>query len=321
MKPTAWALLACMLVVTQISHAAKDESITLNTPTGELHGSLTLPAGRAPHPVALLIAGSGPTDRDGNNPAAKNDSLKMVAHALAEGGIACVRYDKRGIAASAAAAKSEADLRFRDLVEDAAAWIRLLAKDPRFTSVSVIGHSEGSTIGMMAAQDAPVRTYVSIAGPQLNASAVLRTQLAGKLPPALAQQSEQILVALERGERVDAVPPPLLVLYRPSVQPYLIDWFKVHPLEEIKKLRIPVLILQGDTDIQIPVSAAQALHVAKPEADLVIVEGMNHVLKLVPNDQARQVASYSDPSLPVAPALNEALREFLLAHTGHAANR
>jgi pimeloyl-ACP methyl ester carboxylesterase len=298
------------------TQAAIDQPISLSTPTGELHGSLLLPAEGKSHTVALIIAGSGPTDRNGNSAMTKNDSLRMLAEALANGGIASVRYDKRGIGESAAALTEESKLVFHDLVADAKAWLSLLSADKRFSDVVVIGHSEGSTIGLLAAQESPVRAYVSIAGPALSASQILRSQLAGKLPPDLAANSEQILAALESGKTIQDVPQQLMVLYRPSVQPYLIDWFKVVPTDEMKKLRVPCLILQGDTDIQVPQSAARALHDANPKSEIVLVGGMNHVLKLVPNDQAKQLTSYRDPSLPIAADLADALVRFIRSHAG-----
>jgi pimeloyl-ACP methyl ester carboxylesterase len=304
----------CLLAVAMSSASAgTDQPISLATSSGELHGSLMLPDAKPVRTVALIIAGSGPTDRNGNSPMKANDSLKLLAHALADGGIASLRYDKRGIAASAGALTSESEVVFSDLVADAKAWVARLAADDRFDNVVVIGHSEGATIGLLAAQHEAVRAYVSIAGPGKRAADGLRDQLAGRLPPDLASKSEAILTSLEAGKPVEDVPPQLMVLFRPSVQPYLIDWFKVDPIEEIKKLRVPCLIVQGDTDIQMPVAAAHALHAAMPAAKLVIVEGMNHVLKLVPLDQAKQMASYRDPSLPIAPKLQESIVSFIQA--------
>jgi uncharacterized protein len=321
MRTTFVVTFAVLLSAMSPTHAATDQPFSLSTPSGELHGSLMLPTEGKAQTVALIIAGSGPTDRDGNSAMTRNDSLRMLAEALANGGIASVRYDRRGVAASGAALTDESKLIFHDLVADAKAWLDLLAADKRFSNVVLIGHSEGATIGLLAAQQSAVRAYVSIAGPAMSASQLLRTQLQGKLPPDLAEKSEQILVALESGKTVQDVPPQLMVLYRPSVQPYIIDWFKIVPTDEIKKLRVPCLIVQGDTDIQVPVSAAQALHDANPKTELKIVEGMNHVLKLVPNDQAKQLASYRDASLPLAPELGTIIVKFIHSHTAAAAGR
>jgi uncharacterized protein len=319
----SWSLIAFVLFA--LAHAGStlamplpqaapaEEPIDLVTPTGTIHGTLLRPAGTGAVPVALLIAGSGPTDRDGNSAMlpGPNNSLKLLAEGLAQQGIATVRYDKRGVAASATAITREADLRFDHYTDDAVAWINKLKADPRFSRVSVIGHSEGSLIGIRAARVGGAASFVSLAGVGRRASDVLRGQLRPQLPAALWAESERVLAALEAGRTTDSVPQPLAALYRPSVQPYLISWFAYDPAREIAQLTVPVLIAQGTTDMQVGVPDAQALKAAKPNAELLIVEGMNHVLKLVPADPARQQASYSDPALPVAPQLLERVVAFL----------
>jgi pimeloyl-ACP methyl ester carboxylesterase len=311
-----WAVLA-MLLAAAASQAAPapalDQPLALETASGTVHGSLRLAANEGRTPVVLIVAGSGPTDRDGNSTMipGHNDSLKMLAEALAQAGFASVRYDKRGIAASRAAAPDESQLRFDTNVEDAAAWIAKLKADPRFSSVAVIGHSEGALIGMLAAERAGASAYVSLAGVAEGPGAVLRKQFAGKLPPPLAADNERILASLEQGNAVAEVPPPLMAFYRPSIQPYLISWMQYVPAKHIAALRMPVLIVQGTTDIQVGVAQAQALKAARPDAQLVIIDGMNHVLKAVPAGVANPVVSYGDPSLPLHPQLAPALVGFL----------
>lgn len=287
--------------------------IRLDTGTGTLTGSLLLPANKSPAPVALLIAGSGPTDRDGNTPIlpGKNNGLRLIAEALAGSGIATLRYDKRGIGASAGAMVSESALRFDNYVDDAAKWVAQLRADPRFSTITIIGHSEGSLIGMIAAQQAGADGYVSIAGPARGAADVLRDQLRTALPPDLYQQSDSILAELEAGRTYPAPPPSLAAIFRPSVQPYIISWFRFIPSTELARLSIPVLIIQGTTDIQVGTAEATALKAAKPDARLEMIEGMNHVLKQVPPDHAAQVASYSDSTLALSPRLGELIAAFI----------
>lgn len=296
------------------AHAAiVDQPIVLDTPTGQIAGSLVLPDTKGPVPVALLIAGSGPTDRNGNSkglPGA-NNSLMMLARALGDAGFASVRYDKRGVGASAAAMKSESEMRFDFYVDDAAAWVARLRGDARFSSVIVIGHSEGSLIGMIAAQKTGANGFVSIAGAGRRASDILRAQLAGKLPPELAAQNESILNELESGRTAATVPNELSAFYRPSVQPYLVSWFKYVPAERIGALGVPVLIVQGTTDAQVAESEAQALKKARPQAQLLLIPGMNHVLKMAEGAIAEQLPSYSDPTLPLAPGLIAPLVHFM----------
>jgi pimeloyl-ACP methyl ester carboxylesterase len=293
--------------------ASIEEPAQLVTPSGTLHGTLLAPAAAKPVPVVLLIAGSGPTDRNGNSrilPGA-NNSLKMLAEALAARGIASLRYDKRGIGESSAGAPAEKDLRFETYVDDAAAWAAQLKKDARLSRVIIAGHSEGALIGTIAAQRGGASAFVSIAGVSRPADAVLRGQLAGKLPPDLQAANEKILAALKSGKTVEDVPPSLVALYRSSVQPYLISWFRYDPAAEIKKLTIPVLIVQGTTDIQVGVDDARALAAAKPSARLQIVEGMNHLMKRVEADRNKQIASYSDPTLPIDARAVDAIAAFI----------
>jgi len=306
-------LLALALACAGRTALAAEQDIALATPTGTLSGTLALPAAAGKPVVVLIVAGSGPTDRDGNTPMAggRNDSLKMLAAALERDGFASVRYDKRGIGASRAAGPAESALRFGAYVDDAVAWIAQLKADPRFASVVVLGHSEGSMIGMLAARQAGAAAFVSIAGIADTPATVLRTQLAGKLPPALAEASERILAGLERGETSADVPPALAMLYRPSVQPYLISWLKIAPARAIAALRVPVLIVQGSTDIQVDVGQARRLGAARPDARVVVIDGMNHVLKAVPADPQRQLASYGDPALPLHPQLAATIAGFL----------
>ena len=297
-----------------VAAATRSDSIVLETPTGAIHGTLLLPAdtdGRTP--VALIISGSGPTDRDGNSPllAGANNSLKLLAEALAAQGIATVRYDKRGIAASRAAGPSENDLRFDTYIGDASAWITRLRSDARFSTVAVIGHSEGSLIGMVAARTAGAGAFVSIAGAGRPAPDVLREQLARQLPPPMMASAERAIALLASGRTADSTPPALAALFRPSVQPYLISWFRLDPAREIATLEIPVLIAQGTTDVQVPVSDARLLAAAAPRARLLLVDGMNHVLKMVPADAQAQLRSYGDPTLPVAPPLVSAIVELV----------
>jgi pimeloyl-ACP methyl ester carboxylesterase len=306
----AIATLAAVL----LTQAGAGTPVELTVPGGKVSGTLLMPAAPAAKtPVVLIIAGSGPTDRDGNSPAlpGKNNSYRLLAEALAADGIASLRYDKRGIGQSRVTGLKEIDLRFETFVSDAASWISFLRNDPRFGTITVAGHSEGSLIGMLAARAARADAFVSVAGVARRASDVLRDQLRPQLAamPEIWQGSETILASLEAGKTVDTIPPePILAqLYRTSVQPYMISWLKYVPSAELARLTMPVAIVQGTTDIQVQVSEAEALHTAKMDAQFVVIDGMNHVMKMVPADRTQQIASYSDPDLPIAPAVEQAI--------------
>lgn len=306
-----FVLAACLLFLPSLAGAAREYSVDLKVESGSIGATLSLPNGACPCPAVLLIAGSGPTDRDGNSSSGlRTDTYKQLAATLAEAGFASLRYDKRGIGASADAERDEASLRFDTLVADAHAWLDWLARDGRFTILTVAGHSEGALVGMLAIENSPANAFVSLAGPAAGGAQLLRRQLAGRLTPAQLAQHEQILSRLEQGRPYADVPSEWRPLYRASVQPYLMSWFRRSPVEVISRLRVPVLIVQGDKDKQVSVEDATALRQAHPDAELSIVPGMTHTLKHIESDKA-QIASYTDPSLPLSPRLKEELVEFL----------
>ena len=303
------------------------EQVEMATPTGTIRGALVVPSAPDKAPIVLIIAGSGPTDRNGNSTLlpGKNNAYKMLAESLAAAGIASLRYDKRGLGASAkAAGAGESSLRFDVYVDDAVSWVSQLRADKRFSRVIVLGHSEGSLIGMLAARKAKADGFVSIAGVAHRASDVLRDQLRPQIGalPALWDGNETILASLERGVVVDALPPAIQAvpaiaqLYRPSIQPYLISWFTFVPSVEIAAVPGPVLILQGTTDIQVSVDEAKALKAARPDAELILVEGMNHVMKHAPADRVQNVATYSNPDLQIVPDVPNAIVAFV-RRVGH----
>ena len=293
---------------------AGEEEITLNTQTGDIHGKLMLPESNTPCPVVIIIAGSGPTDMDGNSigTGLTNNSLLYLARELAANGIASVRYDKRGIGKSSAAGTKEEELRFDHYIDDAAAWADKLAGDARFSKVVIAGHSEGSLIGMVAAKrNKAVKGYVSISGCGSPAYEILEKQLQSQ-PAQIQKESAEICKELREGRTVAQVPFYLAALYRQSVQPYLISWFAYNPAVEIAKLNIPVLILQGDKDIQVGVEEAEKLHAAHPSSSLYIIKEMNHVLKHCDTmQQMAQLATYSKPELPIKPELVSHIVEFV----------
>jgi len=286
-----------------------ETELVLHTPSGDLFGTQLAPAKFKKMPIALIIAGSGPTDRDGNNPSMKNNSLKLLATALANKGIASLRYDKRGIAKSRSAGKTESELRFDDLVDDARGWVALLKADKRFSNIILIGHSEGSLIGMMAANDA--NQFISIAGAGQSADLILKKQLMNQ-PQMIQNICFPIIDSLKKEKTVDSVPKMIYSLFRPSVQPYMISWFKYDPQAEIKKLKIPTLIVQGTNDIQVTVEDAKYLAEANPQAKLVLINNMNHIFRIIEGDRKTNMESYTKGDAAIATELVEHIANFIL---------
>lgn len=293
-----------------------EEPVVLKTSAGDVFGTLKVPSSKKPIPVALFIAGSGPTDRDANQPQMRSNTFKMLSDALFYNNIATLCYDKRGIAKSKVEQKEE-DLRFDDYVDDAKAWVEQLSKDKRFSEIIIVGHSEGSLIGMIASGNNPkVSKYVSIAGAGVSAPDILREQFSERLQGQPEQVKNLIfsyIDKLEKGETISDIPFGLNSLFRPSVQPYMISWFKYNPQTEIAKLNIPVLILQGTTDIQVGVNQADMLADAYPKGKKVIVENMDHVMKISETtDMAEQLKnSYNNPDAPISKEATKAISDFI----------
>ena len=306
---TLWVLLLLSTSIHAKTAPVKEELVSLKGEALSLYGSLLLPNANATSTLAIIIAGSGPTDRNGNNMYMVNDHLKKLAQAIAKEGIATFRYDKRSIGESKSDKINETNLRFTDYVEDAKAWIAFFRKDKRFTKIVIIGHSEGSTIGAMASTAADA--YVSIAGPGRKADEVLKEQL--KAYPNIYGSAEKIMDSLNQDYDVKQVPGALMSVFRPSVQPYIKSWFKISPIAAVQALSIPILILQGSSDLQVGVKDAELLASANKNARLTMIPKMNHIFVEINGDEQANKDSYTNASLPISSSLSTAIVQFIKA--------
>ena len=312
MKQTILALAFVFLSIIKLT--AQEELITLKTISGNIEGSILVPPAKEKIPIVLIIAGSGPTDRDGNNSNMSNNSLKMIAEELAKSGIASVRYDKRGIGASSDAAGDVSAMRFENMSDDARNWIDFLSKDKRFSKIIVAGHSEGSLVGMVALNATKNGAgFISIAGAGRAADVIIKEQL-GNVPQEVKNIVYPMLEKIKKGDTIPNVPPMLYSLFHPSMQGYLTSWFKYDPQLEIKKLKMPILILQGTTDVQVKEVDAELLQKSNPKAKLKIIKNMNHVLKdcEIMDKKTQMETVYNEPTLPLNKEFIKEITEFIL---------
>jgi pimeloyl-ACP methyl ester carboxylesterase len=299
----------CLASTLSVFAQKKFTEINLVTAKGSLSGTL-LPAGRN-QTIAIIIAGSGPTDRDGNNYlGVKANSYKLVSEGLAQKGIASLRYDKRGVGKSSSPGMKEADLRFDDYISDVKSWINYLIDSVKYKRLVLIGHSEGALLASIAGQEDRVDGVVLVSGMGRSFDEVIAEQISRSAPVAIQQESQTIMDSLKSGSLVSEVPSYFNALYRPSVQPYLISLLKYAPLTQASMLQKPVLILQGDADSQIQVKDAEALARVVKKAQLVIIPKMDHVLKEV-LDAKKPMANYSNAEGPLAPGFMKTITQFI----------
>lgn len=306
------AALAISLLASGAALASETE-VTLGTGADALHGSLIEPDGAGA--AALIVPGSGPTDRDGNSPLGISASTyRLLAEALGERGVTTLRIDKRGIAASAPAGIPEPELRFDTFVDDVRGWIADIAVRTGHPCVWVIGHSEGALVGQAAAADNPhVCGLVLMNAAGRPAADVIAEQLRAGLPEPMLGQALHALAELNEGRTAEA-PAQLAGLFRADIQPYLISWFRYDPAALIADWDRPVMIVHATHDIQVAVADADALAAAQPNAVRLDLEGVNHVLKVAPADRAGNIATYSNPDLPLASGVADAVAAFILGH-------
>lgn len=271
-----------------------------------LLGTLALPAGAVGRvPVAIIIAGSGPTDRDGNSRLGlTSDVYKKLAWGLAARGIASVRYDKRGIGASVLSGTWDA-VTFDDFAEDAVAGARALAADARFSRVVLVGHSEGAFLAIRAANlGAPVAGVVTLAGMGRPLTAVLREQVTPQLDSSRAAAFERVMAAYLGPGPMPEVPADLRALFNPSARRFLQTESALDPTAEARRVPVPLLVVQGAEDIQVSVQDAEALRAARPDAEVRVLPDANHLfVHIATRDRTAQLLTYNDPSLPLVPDL------------------
>jgi uncharacterized protein len=311
---------AALLAAAPATASPVESAIEAPGPQGALRGTM-LKADGAREPV-LILPGSGPTDRDGNNPMGVSaQPYKLLAEALAGRGVTTVRIDKRGLFGSRAAVADGNDVTIADYAGDVHAWVKAIRLETKASCVWLLGHSEGGLVALAAAQRPEgLCGLVLVAAPGRKVGVALREQLRSNPANApLLEQAEAAIASLEAGKAVDVarLHPALMPLFAPQVQRYLVDLLAQDPAALAAATSLPILIVQGERDIQVGGEDARSLAAANAKARLVMLPGVNHVLKAVASDdRAANLAIYANPDQPLAPQLVEPIVAFVSAAGG-----
>ncbi len=273
-----------------------------------IDGTLLNPKDSEKPILAIIIAGSGPTDRNGNQNFLKNDALKKLAVGLTEAGIATFRYDKR-VVKQIRQGNVDPNILFDDFVSDAKDVITYFKESESFSKIYVLGHSQGSLVGMLNASK-NVDGFVSIAGAGQNIGDVIVEQVTN-MNPDLGAEAQKVVDQLKKGETTTDYPPALASVFNTAIQAFMINWMQYNPTDIIKDLNIPILILNGTKDLQVPEEEAKLLKEANDSAELVIIENMNHVLFEIKGDNLENSKSYNEIMRPIAPKLIKSIVAFI----------
>jgi uncharacterized protein len=318
MKKVIFLVLASVVCIKAIAQnvtldpSLTESPITAKTLSSTISGSLVMPRDvKDKVPVILIIGDSGPTDRDGNNAklGISGNTYKLMAYELGKKGIATVRYDKRFVGATTTTIK-ESQLHIEDYSDDAVSLLNLLNADQRFSKIILFGHGEGVLVSLIAGYEQSEKAYIMAEGYADKGEKVLADIMKAK-PKFLADEFKAIMDSLKKGKTTDNVDPSLYYIARPSVQPFIMSWCRYDPIRGFKAIKMPVLVIQGTTDMTVPVSNGERFKKAKSDAFYLQIKDMNHILKEAPADTDKNMDTYDKANLPIKPELINGIAEFV----------
>lgn len=273
-----------------------------------IDGTLLLPKEIEKPNLVIIIGGSGPTDRNGNQSFLKNNSLKKLAEALSNNNIATFRYDKR-VVKQLKTGSVDRDIMFDDFVKDASSVIKYF-NNKAYNHIYVLGHSQGSLVGMLAAEENMVDGFISISGAGQSIDNIVIEQIE-KTYPIFLNDTKRIFNILKKGKKTDNYPPELASVFNIDIQSFMMNWMKYNPQEEIKNLQIPILIINGSKDLQVDVKEANLLNESAANSTLKLIENMNHVLVTIEGDNLENSKSYNEVMRKISPTLIETIISFI----------
>lgn len=285
----------------------KTEEITINNAAIQLPGTLTY--GKEKSSLIIWVHGSGNVNRNGNQAGTmvKANYIKQFRDEINKKDIAFFSYDKRTANPKNMPFIQQDGVLFQDFIEDVTEVVNYFKGDKRFTEIILVGHSQGSLVAMNALKN--VDKYISIAGAGETIDKTIVKQISNQSAD-LGKTAESHFKELAETGAIKEVNPMLLSVFAPQNQPFFKSWMSNNPTEILKTVTIPILILNGDKDLQVKESDAKLLHEANPKSKLIIIKNMNHVLKDIEND-ADNMKSYSDANHPISSELIKVVNEFI----------
>jgi pimeloyl-ACP methyl ester carboxylesterase len=304
-----WIITVLFSTIALAQTEIDSEDLKLTNDSIQLPGTLTYIKNVEKQPLVIFVHGSGNVDRNGNQAGAITANyIQQLSNELNKNGIAFYRYDKR------TSTKDNMKILMRgvtllDFVDDVKVAVNNFKEDSRFSSISLIGHSQGSLVALLAITDS-IDNYISIAGPASSIDKTIIDQIRTNNGDSLAGIAASHFKELKTEGKIENINPMLFQLFNPQNQPFFKSWMKYSPQDEIKNLNIPVLIINGTKDLQVPVEEAKTLHQANPDSKLVLIENMNHVLKHIEKDEDN-FKSYTTPDFSVSEELVNVLVDFI----------
>ena len=298
-------LIVLFLYVTVAFSQTTSEEILLRNDSIYLAGTLTYT--KAVTPLIIWVHGSGNVDRNGNQAGAnvKANYIKQFRDSITKNKIAFYSFDKR--TANPKNKQHLSNTLFNDFVSDINIVVDHFKDDKRFSGITLIGHSQGSLIALLASEH--IEKYISLAGPSKRIDFMIEEQVAKNSPMVLDTVKGHFKELRETGD-IKYVNPLLVQIFSRKNLPFLKSWMHYSPVEEIKKITIPILVINGTRDFQVTVQEARAMHKANPMAELVIIENMNHVLKNIEQDEDN-FKSYYTPDFSLSEKLIETVITFV----------
>ena len=293
-------LFITFLSITVTLAQVKTEEILIKNDGIELPGTLTY--NKEKSPLIIFIHGSGGVDRTGG----ASKMIQQFGNEIIKSDIAFFAYDKRTSNKNNVAILKQGVL-FNDFVSDAKKVVNHFKNDKRFTEIILVGHSQGSLVAMLASEN--IHKYISLAGAgeTIDKSLIRQTT---KQNIQLGKTTEAHLKELKETGEIKNVDPSLMILFAPQNQPFFNQWISLNPTEEIKKVKVPILIINGNKDIQVLENDAKNLHDANPKSELVIIDKMNHLIKHIEKDEDN-LKSYTTPNFPISKKLIETIVSFV----------